>query len=100
MSNRASLAEQILPIAVAIAGVCMTALSISLLISSARLGDFMHKMLGFIGVIFVNSLILSFVAIRIAISKEDEATPGEKVFILGLSLCTGTALVIAYTSGL
>ena len=55
----------------------------------------MRMMLGFIGVIFVDSVILSLVAIRIAISEDDHATVGEKLILVGLSIGTGVGLVIA-----
>lgn len=95
MTYRARLSERLLPIALALAGFCTTGLSITLLISAAKLGVFMRMMLGFIGVIFFDSVILMLVAIRIAISKEDQATLGEKVILLGLSLCMGIGLMIA-----
>ena len=95
VANRANPAERLLPIALALAGLCMTALSVMLLINAAKLGLFMRMMLGFIGVIFVDSLILTFVAIRIAIANEDHATVGEKAVLLALSLCTGVGLVVA-----
>ena len=94
MTYRANLSERILPIALAFVGLCMTASSLVLLFNAAKLGVFLHMMLGFIGVIFVDSVILSFVAIRIAVGKGDAATIGEKVVLLALSLCTGTGLVI------
>lgn len=94
MTYRAGISGRILPTALAFAGICMTALSIVLLINAVKLGIFMRMMLGFIGVVFVDSVILSFVAIRIAISKEDNATVGEKAVLLALSLCTGIGLVI------
>ncbi|TRZ56704.1 MAG: hypothetical protein D4S02_15010 [Rhodocyclaceae bacterium] len=88
-------ADRFLPIALGLAGFCMTVLSITLLINAAKLGIFMRMMLGFIGVIFVDSVILTFVAIRIAIANEDHATVGEKAVLLALSLCTGIGLVVA-----
>lgn len=95
MTSRAALTARLLPIALALAGLCTSMLSVILLINAAKLGIFMRMMLGFIGVIFVDSVILSWVAIRIAIAKEDHATLGEKVILLGLALCTGVGLVIA-----
>ena len=89
------ISHRILPIALALAGICTTVLSIILLISAAKLGVFMRMMLGFIGVIFVDSVILSLVAIRIAISEDDDATVGEKLILVGLSIGTGVGLVIA-----
>lgn len=94
MTYRARLSERLLPIALALAGFCTTGLSIILLLNAAKLGIFMRMMLGFIGVIFVDSVILTLVAVRIAVSKEDHATLGEKVVLLGLSLCTGIGLMI------
>lgn len=64
------------------------------------LGAFLHQMLGFIGVIFVNSVILTVVAIRVAVSKGNDATRGEKAFLLGLSLCMGSSLAVAYSQNL
>jgi len=72
----------------------MIAMSITLLINAAKLGIFMRMMLGFIGVVFVDSVILTFVTIRIAIAKEDHATVGEKAVLLALALCTGVGLVV------
>lgn len=72
----------------------MTVLSLILLINAAKLGIFMRMMLGFIGVVFVDSVILSLVAIRIAIGDDDHATAGEKLVLVGLSICTGVGLVI------
>jgi len=94
MTYRARPSERLLPIALALAGFCMTGLSIILLLNAAKLGVFMRMMLGFIGVIFVDSVILTLVAVRIAVSREDHATMGEKVVLLGLSLCTGIGLMI------
>ncbi|MCX7177678.1 MAG: hypothetical protein NTX56_02570 [Proteobacteria bacterium] len=96
ISDRVDISERILPIAVALAGVCMTALSVKLLLDAAQLGVFLHEMLGFIGVIFVNSVVLTFVAIRMTLSSEREATQAEKVVLLCLALCMAASLVAAY----
>lgn len=93
--DRSGLSVRILPIALALAGLCMTGLAVMLLVSAAKLGIFMRMMLGFIGVIFVDSVILTFVAIRIALAEEDDATVGEKVVLLCLSIGTAVGLVIA-----
>ena len=74
--------------------------SLSLLIKAASLGIFLRQLLGFIGVIFVNSVILSYVALRISFSKNRDATLGEKVFVMALSVCTGVSLMIANVSGI
>ena len=95
MTSSASLTQRILPLVLAVAGLCATALSITLLFNALKLGVFMRMMLGFIGVIFVDSVILTLVAIRIAISQEDDATVGEKVVLLGVSICAGIGLVIS-----
>ena len=94
MTSRPLSAERALPIALALAGLCMVILSVTLLINAAKLGIFIRMLLGFIGVIFVDSVILTFVALRIAIAKEDQATVGEKAVLLALSLCTGIGLVV------
>lgn len=95
MTHATSVSERILPIALAIAGVCMTALSSGLLLNAAKLGLFMHMLLGLIGVNFVNSVILSGVAIRITISEEADATIGEKLVLVGVLICTGVGLTVA-----
>ena len=87
-------AERLLPIALGLAGFCMSVMSITLLINAAKLGIFMRMMLGFIGVVFVDSVILTFVTIRIAIAREDHATVGEKAVLLALALCTGVGLAV------
>jgi len=99
MSSSPSLSDRALPIMVSMAGICMTLLSLSLLIKAASLGVFLRQLLGFIGVIFVNSVILSYVALRISFSKNRDATLGEKVFVMALSVGTGVSLMIANTSG-
>jgi hypothetical protein len=85
---------RLLPIALGLAGFCMIVMSITLLINAAKLGIFMRMMLGFIGVVFVDSVILTFVTIRIAIAREDHATVGEKAVLLALALCTGVGLAV------
>lgn len=87
-------AERLLPIALGLAGFCMIVMSVTLLINAAKLGIFMRMMLGFIGVVFVDSVILTFVAVRIAIASEDHATAGEKAVLLALALCTGVGLAV------
>lgn len=99
MTPSSSLSDRALPIIVSLAGVCMALVSLSLLIKAASLGVFLRQLLGFIGVIFVNSVILSYVALRISFSKHHDATLGEKIFVMALSVCTGVSLVIANTSG-
>jgi hypothetical protein len=99
ITYRAGYSERLLPVAVALIGLCMTALSSRLLIDAGRLGLFIHEMLGFIGVIFVNSLILSFVAIRKTVSDDPATSKAERIILLGLSACTGVALAIAYAFG-
>ncbi|MBI5920816.1 MAG: hypothetical protein HY847_04100 [Betaproteobacteria bacterium] len=99
MTPSTSLSDRALPIMVSIAGVCMALLSLGLLIKAASLGVFLRQLLGFIGVIFVNSVILSYVALRISFSSNRDATLGEKIFVMVLSLCTGVSLAIAHTSG-
>lgn len=93
--NRKLDSERILPAALALAGVSMTVLSIMFLINAARLGIFMHEMLGVMGVIFVNSVILSVVAIYILAGKDNDATAGDKVVLLVLCLFTAIGLAIA-----
>lgn len=94
MTTQTGLSARILPIGLSLAGICMTVLAVGLLISAAKLGVFMRMMLGFIGVIFVNSVILSLVALRLAISNRDDAAVPEKVILVGLSVCTGIGLLI------
>lgn len=98
MAFRSAIADKFLPLIIAVAGVCMTLLAVFLLISAARLGFFMNKLLGFLGVLFVNSAILSFVAIRMAINQDNHSTTGEKIFVVACSLFTGAALVAAQLS--
>jgi len=100
MTPSSSLSDRALPVIVSMAGVCMILASLSLLIKAASLGIFLRQLLGFIGVIFVNSVILSYVALRISFSKNRDATLGEKVFVMALSVCTGVSLMIANVSGI
>lgn len=94
--TRIGLSAHILPTAATMVGVCMTVLSIGRLSAAGRLGVVIDKMLAFDGVVFLVSAVLSFVAIRVAADTENVETWAEKLFLLGLTLCVGIAVVIAF----
>lgn len=94
MPNRLTLAGKVLPVSAAIAGLLMTGVAAKLLIDAAGLGILVKRMMGFMGVICFNSVVLSIVAIRIALRKDDEITQPERIFLFGLSLCMGASLTV------
>lgn len=87
--------DRFLPAALSLAGICMTILSVMLLINAAKIGVFMRMLLGLIGVVFVDSLILAFVATRIALGMRGEVSAGEKAVLLILSLSMGIGLIVS-----